>query len=142
MVGGGGSRSGKGNLCTERAALEGLSCRTSRLAAEDKDRSPLVEPQNPQDPSAAKDPLGENPRRRFREARARGHDFSLPSRDRLIKLRRDRDERLRRISSERTGILERLILRRRHSATSIFDFLHEAKRKVARIVLWKRDLQL
>lgn len=67
---GGGDKSGKGNLCTERAALEGLSCRTSGLAAEDKDCSPLVEPQNPQDPSAAKDPPGEDPRRRFREARA------------------------------------------------------------------------
>lgn len=86
------SRRGKGNLCTERAALEGLSCRTSRLAAEDKDRSPLVEPQNPQDPSAAKDPLGEDPRRRFRETRARGHDFSLLSRDRLIKLRQETKE--------------------------------------------------
>lgn len=66
----GGGRNGKGNLCTERAALEGLSCRTSGLAVEDKDRSPLVEPQNPQDPSAAKDPSGEDPRRRFRETRA------------------------------------------------------------------------
>lgn len=67
-----GGRNGKGNLCTERAALEGLSCRTSGLAAEDKDRSPLVEPQNPQDPSAAKDPSG----------RIRGGDFGKRTRAR------------------------------------------------------------
>lgn len=131
-----GCRNGKGNLCTERAALEGLSCRTSGLAAEDKNRSPLVEPQNPQDPSAAKDPPGEDPRR-FRKARAcaraRGHDFSLPSRDRLIKLQRDRDERLRKDPADPASerwFLERLILRRRrrHSVASFFEYrLHEAK---------------
>lgn len=71
-------RSGKGNLCTERAALEGLSCRTSGLAAEDKDHSPLVEPQNPQDPSAAKDPRG----------RIRGGDFGKRAREDTISLSR------------------------------------------------------
>lgn len=91
------SRSGKGNLCTERAALEGLSCRTSGLAAEDKDRSPLVEPQNLQDPSAAKDPPGENPRRRFREARARTRFLSPVARQTDKITTRDGDERLRRI---------------------------------------------